>query len=473
MTSSVRAEIVASRLDALPMTSGLFRLVARISAGGWFESYDLFMLAYISLGMVRSGLFSAASLGLNGIPVFAGAGFAGMFVGTLLFGWVSDHFGRRAAFVWSLAWYSAFTIAMAFATTALGIDLLRFFAGLGIGVQLITIDAYVSEITPPHARGRAIAFSQAITFSAVPVVALIARFLVPITWIGLDGWRLVALIGGVGAIAIWPVVRRLPESPRWLAAHGRVDAALSELTTIERLAHTSMGLRDLASPVSVPGVTDDDASQPGAPAETAPSSVWWREMWSATYRPRSAMLVLFNFCQTIGFYGFASWVAILLFNEGVSFIHSLQYVFVIALAAPLGPLIAMRAAERAERKWQIVGLAAASAGLGLAFAAARSPWAIIVLGLGLTLANNWFSCAFHAYQAELYPTRIRAQAVGFVYSWSRLSAVFVGFWIAAILARYGSGAAFSFIAAAMALAGGAIAAVGPLTRGRRLESISP
>ncbi len=460
----MRADIVASRLDALPVTSGLLRLVARISAGGWFESYDLFMLAYISLGMVRSGLFTTASLGPNGISVFAGAGFAGMFVGTLLFGWVSDHFGRRAAFVWSLAWYSAFTIAMAFATTALGIDLLRFFAGLGIGVQLITIDAYVSEVTPPHARGRAIAFSQAITFSAVPVVALIARFLVPITWIGLDGWRLVALIGGIGAIAVWPIARRLPESPRWLAAHGRADAALSELAIVERLTNAK------TAPAGAAG--DDFLHQVAAPA-TAQPSAWWREMWSVTYRGRSAMLVLFNICQTVGFYGFASWVGILLFNEGVSFVHSLQYVFIIALAAPLGPLIAMRAAERAERKWQIVGLAAASAALGLGFAAARSPWAIIVLGLGLTLANNWFSCAFHAYQAELYPTRIRARAVGFVYSWSRLSAVFVGFWIAAILVRYGPGAAFSFIAAAMAIAGGAIAIVGPLTRGRRLESISP
>ena len=183
--------------------------------------------------------------------------------------------------------------------------------------------------------------------------------------------------------------------------------------------------------------------------------------------------MLFNFFQTIGFYGFATWVAILLFNEGVSFVHSLQYVFLIALAAPLGPLLAMQAAERAERKWQIVALAASSAVLGLAFAAMRAPWAIICIGLALTLANNWFSCAFHAYQAELYPTRIRAQAVGFVYAWSRLSAIFVGFWIASILARFGPGAAFAFIAVAMAIAGGAIATAGPLTRGRRLESLSP
>jgi putative MFS transporter len=470
--ATAAAEAVSTRLDALPASRGLYGLVARISAGGWFEAYDLFMLAYISLGMVRSGLFSATSISQNGIPVFAGAGFAGMFLGTLLFGWVSDRFGRRTAFVWSLAWYSAFTIAMALAPTAAAMDVIRLLAGLGIGVQLITIDAYVSELTPPDVRGRAIAFSQAITFSAVPAVALIANWLVPQSpsWFGLDGWRVVALLGGLAAIAVWPIARSLPESPRWLAVHGRIDEALREFAIIERVTGGPSGATGRT-------VMENaiDVSGPVAAAEhrAGDAAGWWREMWSDVYRTRSAMLMVFNFCQTIGFYGFATWVAILLFNEGVSFVHSLQYVFLIALAAPLGPLLAMQAAERAERKWQIVALAAASAVLGLAFAAMRAPWAIVCAGLALTLANNWFSCAFHAYQAELYPTRIRAQAVGFVYAWSRLSAIFAGFWIAAILARYGPGAAFAFIAAAMAIAGGTIATAGPLTRGRRLESLSP
>ncbi|HKW45301.1 MAG TPA: MFS transporter [Candidatus Eremiobacteraceae bacterium] len=453
---------IGARLDDLPVNRALFGLIARISSGGWFEAYDLFMLAYISLGMIKSGLFVATGTGPSGIPVFAGAGFAGMFFGTLLFGWVSDRFGRRVAYTSSLAWYSLFTIAMALAPTAFAIDALRFLACVGIGVQLITIDAYVSELSPPAARGKAIAFSQAVVFTAVPAVALLAQWLVPHSWFGLDGWRIVALLGGLGVVTIWPIVRSLPESPRWLAARGRLDEAAKELAHVEAIVGRSWGRTGDEPPHHRP-----DSLSNVSPAAS------WLEMWDPAYRTRSLMLVVFNFCQTIGFYGFASWVAILLFSEGVSFVHSLQYVFLIALAAPIGPLIAIRAAEGAERKWQIVSLAAASAGFGLAFAAARAPWLIVCVGLALTLANNWFSCAFHAYQAELYPTRIRAQAVGFVYAWSRLSAVFVGFWIAAILARYGPGAAFAFIAAAMAIAGGIVAAVGPLTRGRRLESLSP
>ena len=60
---------------------------------------------------------------------------------------------------------------------------------------------------------------------------------------------------------------------------------------------------------------------------------------------------------------------------------------------------------------------------------------MIVCGLLLTLCANWFSFSFHAYQSELYPTRIRAQAVGFVYSWSRFTAIFSGFVIAFFLAQ--------------------------------------
>jgi MFS transporter, putative metabolite:H+ symporter len=453
---SSTTESIAARLDAFPSSRSLYGLVARISAGAWFEGYDLFMLAYISLGMIRSGLYSATGSSLGSIPAFAAAGFLGMFAGALLFGSISDRFGRRAAFLWSLAWYSAATVAMSVARGAFAIDGLRFLAGLGIGVQLVTVDAYISELVPPSMRGRAIALSQTITFTAVPAVAFIAQALVPHAFFGFDGWRLVALAGGLGAVLVVPLSRSLPESPRWLAARGRDTQAIDALRRIEQV-------------VGAP--SDPQPLEPTADSPAVHAS--WTEMWNARYRARSAMLVIFNFFQTIGFYGFASWVPILVYAEGVSFVHSLLYTALIALAAPFGPALAAFVGERWERKWQIVALAAVSALLGLVLAVARAPAGIVCAGVGVTLANNWFSSAFHAYQAELYPTRIRARAVGFVYSWSRLSAVFVGFWIAHVLARYGSGGAFAFIAAGMAIAAGVIAAAGPISRGRRLESLAP
>ncbi len=145
----------------------------------------------------------------------------------------------------------------------------------------------------------------------------------------------------------------------------------------------------------------------------------------------------------------------------------------IAIANPFGPALGLVFADRIERKWQIVFAALGIAVAGLAFAAQRTIPGLIVCGVILTLANNILSFSFHAYQSELYPTRVRARAVGFVYSWSRLSAVFVSFLIAALLHLGGVPAVFVFIAAAMAGVMIAIGVFGPATGGRQLEAISP
>jgi hypothetical protein len=136
------------------------------------------------------------------------------------------------------------------------------------------------------------------------------------------------------------------------------------------------------------------------------------------------MLVIYNLFQTIGYYGFSSWVPTLLISQGVEVTKSLTYTFIIAVAAPIGPLIGMFFADHFERKWQIAWAAAGIAVFGLLFAKQTGAIGVILCGLLITLCNNWMSFSFHAYQAELYPTRIRAQAVGFVYSWSRFSAIF-------------------------------------------------
>ena len=109
---------------------------------------------------------------------------------------------------------------------------------------------------------------------------------------------------------------------------------------------------------------------------------------------------------------------------------------------------------------------------GLAFSQASGATAIVILGSCLTLGNNMMSFTFHAYQQELFPIGIRARAVGFVYSWSRFSAIFTGFVIAFVLGHSGVAGVFVFIAAAMLVALLAVALMGPRTRNLALEQIS-
>jgi putative MFS transporter len=82
------------------------------------------------------------------------------------------------------------------------------------------------------------------------------------------------------------------------------------------------------------------------------------------------------------------------------------------------------------------------------------------------------SASFHAYQAELFPTRIRARAVGFVYSWSRLSAVFTSLMIGFFLRDFGVAGVFTFIGASMLVVVLSIGIFGPRTRNLALEVIS-
>lgn len=453
------AAAISARLDRLPATRYIWQLVLLLSLGGCFEFYDLFLTAYIGPGLVRSGLFSGASVsffGFSGLASFVSATFAGLFVGTLAFGFAADKFGRRLIFTSSLLWYASATAVMAFQTSAAEIVLWRMIAGIGIGVELVTIDTYIVELMPKELRGRAFAVNEVIQFSAVPVVALVAWRLVPLRPWGFDGWRWVALLGSAGAIFVWFLRQRIPESPRWLIAKGKLDEAERITSEMERRVTGETGV-----PLPTPKI-EATIQQHGR----------FLEIFSPSYAPRTFMLMVFHFFQTIGYYGFASWVPTLLIANGIGITSSLQFSFIIAISSPFGPLLAMSVADKFERKWQIVITAVLIAGFGMLFARQRDPLWLIVFGVMLTCANNWMSASFHTYQAELFPTRIRARAVGFVYSWSRLSAVFTSLMIGFFLRDFGVAGVFTFIGASMLVVVLSIGIFGPRTRNLALEVIS-
>ena len=303
---------VAARLDRLPASRHTRRLVTLLSLGGWFEFYDLFFTAYVALGLFKAGIFRPTTTGLfdlQGFASFVAALFTGLFIGTLAFSWLSDRFGRRSIFTFALLWYSIGAFIMAFQNTPASIDLWRLIASIGLGVELVNVDAYVSELVPKAQRGPAFAYNQFVMFSAVPIVALLAWLLVPLKIFGFDGWRIVVIIGSVGALVIWWIRRNLPESARWLAQHGRVAEAELIVSDLEKKIQVDTGAA-LPRPETIAGE-----------AETRTGA--WTEMWNVEYRDRTIMLVIYNLFQTVGYYGFASWVPTLLIAQGVGVTRSL------------------------------------------------------------------------------------------------------------------------------------------------------
>jgi putative MFS transporter len=452
---------ISARLDRIPATRTVWKFVVLLSLGFFFELYDLLYSGYVAPGLVKSGILTTTTAGLfgmKGVAAFLASLFSGLFVGTICCGFLADRFGRRAIFTYSLLFYTAANLVMAFQVTASGLNFWRFMAGIGIGVELVTIGTYISELVPKHIRGRAFACEQAVGFMAVPVVALLSYLLVPNKPFGLDGWRWVVIIGAHGALFVWFIRRALPESPRWLAQKGRLAEADRVMSQLEAKVAKELG-RPLPAPAA-------------AHSQLVTTGQRFFDIWRAPYGKRTSMMIIFNVCQTVGFYGFANWVPTLLVKQGITLTTSLLYSSIIAISAPVGPLIGLLIGDKFERKSVIVATAAAIVVCGLTFSQVSGGMLLIALGVGLTLASNIMSYSFHAYQTELFPTSIRSSAVGFVYSWSRFSAIFTSFLIAGVLKSFGTTGVFVFIAAAMLIVMAVIGLMGPRTRNLALEEIS-
>jgi putative MFS transporter len=450
---------ISRRLEALPASSYMWRLVILLSLGGCFEMYDLFLTGYIAPGLTRSGLLTAttqAFFGFSGIGAFVAATFGGLFAGTFFLGFLADRFGRRSIFTYALLVYSAASVVMAYQTTSGGVLLWRFIAGIGIGVEIITIDAYITELVPSWMRGRAFAVNQAVMFIAIPIVAALAWWLVPLSPYGTDGWRWVVLIGAAGSMVIWILRLMVPESPLWLARQGRTEEAVKILATLE----ASAGVKPAHPQRRVNAM----------PAGAEAAKVGYADLFRPPYLPLVVLFMVFNFCQAFGFYGFANWVPTLLVEKGITVTKSLEYSFIIAFAYPIAPLLAASFADRFERKWIICGAVAAVGCFGIAFSQLTQPALLILCGVLITAANTIMSYAYHAYQTEVFPTSIRARASGLVYSISRISAMFSGFIIAYVLREAGVGGVFGLITSAMIVVIVTIATFGPNVRGKPLDA---
>lgn len=450
---------LSDRIDALPASAGLWRFIALLSLGGFFELYDLFQTGYISAGLVAENIFHLGNQGVFGISdqaAFASSTFLGLFIGASLLAPYADRFGRKLTFMCALAWYGCFSLIMAFQNQAEGIIFFRFLVGVGLGIELVTIDTYLTESVPSYLRSKAFAFAFFVQFLSVPAVALMSWWLVPQTILGLTGWRWVVIAGALCSLVIWFIRKNLPESPRWLAQQGRHLEAHQGVTAME---------------IRCGAPSTEPAPDKMASGEIIQRKGRFRDIWRPEYRSRTLMLVVMNIFQAIGFFGFGNWLPALLSGQGTSITHSLLYAFFITLAYPLGSLICSRYADKIENKWQIVLSSLMTVVFGTLFALQSNPVLLIICGFCITYSNAWLTYSYHAYQTEVFPTFIRARAVGFCYSFSRLSTVFSSIIIGMILQVAGAKGVIAFIVVSMLIVMLVIGIFGPKTRGLDPEKI--
>jgi len=443
---------IAARLNQLPIVRTHRLATIIIGIGVFFDLFDIFLAGVLGTVLTREFLLTPVQLQL----VLA-SGFLGMFVGAAGLGAFADRFGRRTAFLINLALYSLFTLAGACAPDAATLVVARFLAGIGIGAELPLCDAYLSELLPARYRGRYTALAYTLGFVGVPAVGWLARLLVPVSPLGIAGWRWVFAIGSFGGAIIWALRRRLPESPRWLESAGRHEEAHRVVAAMESEA--------------APG----GAVTPAPSAETRaarPARAPLGQLFSPEYRGRTLMLWVFQIFQAVGYYGFGTLVPMVLVARGYSIVSSLTYTSLVFVGYPLGSALSIPIVERVDRKWLIVGSAFLMAAFGLGLGAAQSAAIIVPFGLAYTMAANIFSNAFHVFQAEIFPTAVRATAAGTAYGLSRLSSAAMPFVLLPLLNESGAVAAFGAVSVAMLIVILDIALFAPSTTGRGLEDVA-
>ena len=448
---------IAARLNRLPPipTHRTATIIAGI--GSFFDLFDIFLAGV--LGTVLTQQFRLTRVAL---PAVIGSGFVGMFVGATLLGRFADRHGRRTAFLLNLGVYSVFTLVGAFSVNAEMLIASRFLAGIGIGAELPLVDTYLSELLPSRFRGRYTAWAYTIGFLGVPAAGFLGRLLVPIAPYGVSGWRWMFVAGSLGAAIIWVMRAWLPESPRWLESVGRLEEADVITSRMEREAEAQVPDFTSSPPYLL---TSQDPQIP-----TSPNSRF-SVIFTGRYRGRMLMLSVCHVFQTVGYYGFGTLVPTVLAAKGYSIVTSLTFTSLTFIGYPVGSALSLPIIERIDRRWLIVGSAFLMSGFGLGLGFASSPAAIVTMGFLYTVASNVFSNALHVFQVEIFPTVARATAAGTAYGVSRLSSGAMPFVLLPVLDRWGAGAMFAVIAAALWIVMADIALFAPSTTGRALEEV--
>jgi putative MFS transporter len=418
-----------------------------LAFGFFFELADLNTFSYAAPGLRQYMHLSVDQIGL-----VTSGGFLGMFIGAALGGFFADRMGRRRMLVIAVLWYSVFSLANAGAFGTGTLYIARLLTGVGLGAMTVVAITYLSETMPHKHRGRMQGAVLTVGLIGIPVMAFFARGVVPT---GPSGWRWVFLFGAVGVFAL-ALLLRLPESPRWLFERGQVTEAEGNLVAIEAEVEADKG------PLATPG-----SAAVAATAERGSIA----DLLRGPMLRRTSMLLVAWIFQTLGFYGFVSWVPTLLAEHGFSLTKSLTFAAITTVGAVPGALLAWPISDRFHRKMPTVVIALLTAACGLCYGLSFNTAAILIFGFLVSFFIQTFAALLYAYTPELYPTSLRNTASGFVYGVGRLANIAGPLIVASIFGGAGYVWVFVYIAACWAIVAGAIGFFGPRSGQMRLEEL--
>jgi putative MFS transporter len=382
-----------------------------------------------------------------------GAPFAGELIGALVLTPLADRFGRRRMFQINLVAYAVLAVLCAFSYDAGTLVALRFLIGIGLGAELALIDAYIAELVPASHRGRLATRSYAIGMLAVPIAGILAALL-PHVLLGVSSWRWLLVFSGSGAVIVWLMRRRLPESPRWLVSHGRDGEALEVIEAIEAEAgHVPAG----AAPMGTRNAPDLSQPRP--------------RLLRPPLRRRTVMACILETLGPIGFYGFASIAPLVLLHKGFSVVESLGFSALTALGYPLGSVLLVLVADRVQRRTLTIVTSLGVAVAGTVFGLAGSVWLILISGAMTTMLGVVQATVSRTYTAEMFPTSVRSTVIGRTYALSRLVSAILPLVTLTVLDALGPATLYLLCGLLVAVMSVSVAVLGPKTNARQLEVV--
>ena len=441
---------VGTALDEAKISPLHRRVIALIAAGYFFDVIDFTIFGSLVPYIISSKFASAPEAGLVGAATVFG-----MFVGTAGQGQLSDRFGRRFIYQFNLLLFGIFTILGAFAPSVVSLIVCRFIAGLGLGAEQPLAFAYAGEYSPKKIRGRILALVHFIGGACVwPIgTALVLLFGTTLFAGNPDyAWRGVWLLIGVGALIVWVFRFTLPESPRYLATHGRSREALDVLG---RLGISPPPLSSLSTDVA-----SDTKSDP----------------FAVVFKMFPTRVIAGMICFTAFFgvaIGLTTWLPNIMNEKGFTITKSLQYTLAMNFAVPCASLFMMYALDKFGRK---ITSACAFVGAGvmaIVFANAGTPMELMVAGFVMIFFVQVAGNSMQIFASEVFPTNARASGFGWASGVGRLATAFILPSILLIQQTYSLTTVFVCLALLLLIAAASVTQLGPEAKQKGLDEIAP
>lgn len=421
--------------------NGFHAKLALFSSGGPF--LDGYILSIIGIAMVQIQAqwdMSALWAGLIGASALIG-----VFIGGAVFGAVTDRIGRKLMYTIDLVAIIVCSVLQFFVENAWQLFVLRLVIGIAVGADYPIATALVTEFAPKAWRAKLVGGLNAMWFVGATVAAFVGYFLLSQP----DGWRWMLLSSAIPAAIIVIARASIPESPRWLLGKGRTEEALAVL-------QQTIG---------------SDATLDDLPEDEGTTSI--RALLRGGYLRRIVFVSIFWTCTVVtlfAIYAFGPQI-LELFNLGSGDLAHIGY-GLINLFFLIGNIVALLLVDRLGRRpiliWGFV-----ISGLGLLYLAVwpeSSLWMIAIAFAVYALFNGGPSILEWIYPNELFPTSVRATAVGICTGASRIGAALGTFATPWALANLGLSATM-YIAAGIAAVGAVVSIVmAPETRGRELNA---